>query len=105
MHCGCMAMDVEILPQLQLTDASEVQSLEMVFLLFQLSLLLYNQCIQLIQYDCFVYEIHCVVQSKKPLLADFIFSQLISRVLVLFFMVSFIMTPEIMIFHFSFYFF
>lgn len=74
MLCGCIAVDVEILPQLQLTDASEFQSLERFFLLLQLFLPLRNRCIRLIHYDCFVYEVHCVVQSKKPLLADFIFS-------------------------------
>jgi len=63
-NCGCIAMDVEILPQLQLTDASEVQSLQRVFLLLQFFLPLHNQCLWLIRYDCFVYEMHCVVQSS-----------------------------------------
>jgi hypothetical protein len=103
MHCGCIAMDVEILPQLQLTDAPEIQSLERVFLLLQFFLPLHNQCIQLIHYECIVSEMHCLVHTKKPLLADFIFSHSISGV-IFYFMVPLVMTPEIMPFYFSFYF-
>jgi hypothetical protein len=90
---------IEILPQMQLTEMLQRLSLERVLLFLQLFLPLHNQCIHLIHYDCFVSEIQCVAKSKKLLLADFIFSKLISGVLVFFFMVSLVMTPEIMLFY------